>query len=414
MGLRYNPITNRFELKGATIDLSGYVTYTGANGDLDLGANNLTASGININGTLNLYDPEDSGFGYTQLYLSTYYFYNAFGDLANIVGATYSGTFGVFSGSVQARVGSATLPSFTFNNDTNTGIFSGGSDNVQVTTNGVARLGVSTTQFTGTLPFRGQNGSATAPAYSFSGDTNTGMYWISADTLGFTAGGGERARLNSTGLAIGVNSPSARLHAVSTGQQLRLGYNTTQYWTAYTGSTGITTFDAVGTNARFIFSDPVTVNSSLRVSNGDVEGVLWSGMWSDMETGLYCSDSDQTIASFDLDEGQYYYFDRSMSGSPSGISITAPVTINNFFEVYRTSQQQRIGYNGSNYYSTTVSSTGAVTFDAVGSGASFVFSDTVQASGYKSSDGSVGATGSFTTADSKTVTVKNGLITSIT
>jgi len=38
---------------------------------------------------------------------------------------------------------------------------------------------------------------------------------------------------------------------------------------------------------------------------------------------------------------------------------------------------------------------------------------TVQAGGYKSSDGSAGATGSFTTADLKTVTVKDGIITSI-
>lgn len=39
---------------------------------------------------------------------------------------------------------------------------------------------------------------------------------------------------------------------------------------------------------------------------------------------------------------------------------------------------------------------------------------TWQAGAYKSSDGSTGATGSFTTADLKTVTVKNGLITDIT
>lgn len=36
-----------------------------------------------------------------------------------------------------------------------------------------------------------------------------------------------------------------------------------------------------------------------------------------------------------------------------------------------------------------------------------------QAAGYKSSDGSAGATGSFTSADGKTITVKNGLITAI-
>jgi hypothetical protein len=38
---------------------------------------------------------------------------------------------------------------------------------------------------------------------------------------------------------------------------------------------------------------------------------------------------------------------------------------------------------------------------------------TIRAGGYKSSDGSTGADGSFTTADGKTITVKNGLITSI-
>jgi hypothetical protein len=37
----------------------------------------------------------------------------------------------------------------------------------------------------------------------------------------------------------------------------------------------------------------------------------------------------------------------------------------------------------------------------------------IQASGYKSADGSTGATGSFTSQDGKTVTVKNGLITNI-
>jgi len=40
--------------------------------------------------------------------------------------------------------------------------------------------------------------------------------------------------------------------------------------------------------------------------------------------------------------------------------------------------------------------------------------DTFQAAGYKSSDGSDGATGSFTSSDGKTITVKNGLITAIT
>ena len=43
-----------------------------------------------------------------------------------------------------------------------------------------------------TFPLEGSAGSVSAPTYSFSGDTNTGMYAPSANTLGFTVGGNER------------------------------------------------------------------------------------------------------------------------------------------------------------------------------------------------------------------------------
>ena len=79
-----------------------------------------------------------------------------------------------------------------------------------------------------------------------------------------------------------------------------------------------------------------------------------------------------------------------------------------------TTEQVRTGYNTSNYFKTTVGSTGITTFDAVGSGASFVFSDTVQASGYKSSDGSAGITQSETGVTNFDIVIKNGLIVSFT
>lgn len=46
-------------------------------------------------------------------------------------------------------------------------------------------------------------------------------------------------------------------------------------------------------------------------------------------------------------------------------------------EITDTSEQLRVRYDSSNYYKTTVSSTGGVTFDAVGTGASFTFSDKI-------------------------------------
>jgi hypothetical protein len=93
----------------------------------------------------------------------------------------------------------ATAPSFSFTGDTNTGMFRPGTDQVALTTNGVARLTVTTAQFTGTLPWRGQNGTAAAPALSASGDTNTGIYFPAADTIGFSKGGVEAMRIDSSG-----------------------------------------------------------------------------------------------------------------------------------------------------------------------------------------------------------------------
>lgn len=77
-----------------------------------------------------------------------------------------------------------------------------------------------------------------------------------------------------------------------------------------------------------------------------------------------------------------------------------------------TTTQQQWEYDASNYANITVGSTGGVTFDAVGSGAKFTFSDKVDATAFAVA-GADGASGSFTTADAKTVTVTNGIITSI-
>jgi hypothetical protein len=60
--------------------------------------------------------------------------------------------------------------------------------------------------FTGTITntgaYRSSDGSAAVPSISFSADTDTGLFRIGADTLGFSAGGAERARITTSGMQV--------------------------------------------------------------------------------------------------------------------------------------------------------------------------------------------------------------------
>jgi hypothetical protein len=55
-----------------------------------------------------------------------------------------------------------------------------------------------------------QAGTTALPAITTTGDTNTGISFPSADTIAFSTGGGERVRIDSSGiLAVGTNAPTA-------------------------------------------------------------------------------------------------------------------------------------------------------------------------------------------------------------
>lgn len=73
--------------------------------------------------------------------------------------------------------------------------------------------------------------------------------------------------VKSGDVGVGTSAPSARLHAISTTEQLRLGYDTSNYWNATTGSTGITTFNAVGTTPSFVFSDGISLPYVAKTAN---------------------------------------------------------------------------------------------------------------------------------------------------
>ena len=64
-------------------------------------------------------------------------------------------------------------------------------------------------------------GTAAAPSITATGDTNTGLYFPAADTIGFVEGGAEVARFDSSGnLGIGTSSPAARLQSTKAGAEV--------------------------------------------------------------------------------------------------------------------------------------------------------------------------------------------------
>lgn len=88
--------------------------------------------------------------------------------------------------------GNAGAPGISFSSDTDTGILRPGSDQIGFATDGTQRLLLSTTALTSTLPFVAPSGSAAAPAVTFSGDTDTGIYSSGSDALCFATGGSRR------------------------------------------------------------------------------------------------------------------------------------------------------------------------------------------------------------------------------
>lgn len=100
--------------------------------------------------------------------------------------------------------GTAANPALFVLGDTNTGLYSVGADDLGISIGGTLRVDFSTTVITSTLVLRGPSGTNLAPAFSFSGDSNTGIYSSGADILDFATGGTGRVTLSTTLLTIAV------------------------------------------------------------------------------------------------------------------------------------------------------------------------------------------------------------------
>ena len=126
------------------------------------------------------------------------------GSLSNIVEDTTPQLGGALdtNGNNITGSGLASLASYVFNNDANTGINNPAGDTLGIITGGQYAMYVNSSQQVGFAA-----GTHAAPSITFNGDEDTGISSSVANTLDFSVGGNDRMRLNSSGkLLIGTTS----------------------------------------------------------------------------------------------------------------------------------------------------------------------------------------------------------------
>ncbi len=103
----------------------------------------------------------------------------------------------------------------------------------------------------------GDTVTANADAWTFANDTNFaltgGVNGLSFDTTTLS--------IDATNdrVGIGTTTPEAKLHSLATTEQLRLGYDASNYLSVTTGSTGAVAFAGTGSGAAFSFNKTMTI-----------------------------------------------------------------------------------------------------------------------------------------------------------
>jgi hypothetical protein len=102
------------------------------------------------------------------------------------------------TGQMRAMSGSATAPTYSFIEDSTDGMFNPVKNQVAIATNGVTRITVTDASIIGAVPFLQGFGTASAPTYSFNGEVTSGMYRSAANTLGFSTSSTLRFSISTT------------------------------------------------------------------------------------------------------------------------------------------------------------------------------------------------------------------------
>jgi hypothetical protein len=153
---------------------------------------------------------------------------------------------------VAVTLGSAAAPAITFAGDTNTGIFSPAADTIAFSEGGTEVARINSDAQIVTLA-----GTAALPVLTFTGDVNTGIYSPGADRIGFTEGGTQVGEFDASGNFL-FNSGYG---SVATAYGCRA-------WVNFNGTTNVGGFCTIrGSGNVTSVADNSTGNYSVNITN---------------------------------------------------------------------------------------------------------------------------------------------------
>lgn len=147
------------------------------------------------------------------------------------------------TGALQFPNGTQAAPAITFSSESNTGLYRVSSGVMGIAFNGTSEYSISNGSIRSNMSntFQLTNGNTVSfPTYSFNGDTDTGIFHAGANTIGVSTSGTERLRIDSTGkVGIGVTAPSEALEVSGNikGTQLCIGADCRSAWPTASGGT---------------------------------------------------------------------------------------------------------------------------------------------------------------------------------
>jgi len=193
-------------------------------------------------------------------------------------------TGGLITGPVSVRpdAGNVEVPSFSFSTDTDTGMYLNAPGTLGFACGGIDQLFVDSTVVQASTPIRSNNGAAATPTFSFTADSDTGIYRSAANSLSVSAGGVEVSAFDGTSV-----KPKVQTHSIdgtNASPAFSFAADTdTGIYRAAADSVSITT----GSTERLRVSNTeVKTTVPVQASSGSAAAPSIS-FWQDPDTGMY-------------------------------------------------------------------------------------------------------------------------------